>query len=148
MELEPAREYGLGQGHERPAMDIPGARIELGLDGLRDNRLEREVPFGEHTDRLTLQVVEPDAPLDRVFDYLDMEPAAPGDYYVRVTQLDGGRAWSSPFWVGAHDSSQGSCLLVFFRPLLRAHPKIGLTHNLGGLPGNCVSCVSVVAKAA
>ncbi len=101
VELESAREYGLGQGHERPAMDIPGTRIELGLGGLRDNRLEHEVPFGEHTDRLTLQVVEPDAPLDRVFDYLDMEPAAPGDYYyVRVTQLDGGQAWSSPFWVG------------------------------------------------
>lgn len=27
-------------------------------------------------------------------------------------------------------------------------PRIGLTHNLGGLPGNCVSCVSVVGKAA
>ena len=23
-------------------------------------------------------------------------------------------------------------------------PKIGVTHNLGGFPGNCVSCVSVV----
>ena len=101
VKLEPSREAGIGQGHERPAMDIPGDRIELALDGLRDSRLEREVPFGEHTDRLTLQVVEPDAPLDRVFDYLDMGPAAPGDYYyVRVTQLDGGQAWSSPFWVG------------------------------------------------
>jgi acetyl-CoA C-acetyltransferase len=24
------------------------------------------------------------------------------------------------------------------------NPKIGVTHNLGGFPGNCVSCVSVV----
>ena len=102
IELEASSEYGLGQGHERPAMDIPGAGIELRLAGLRDNRLEREVPFGEHIDRLTLQVVEPDSPLDRDFEYRDMGPAAPGDYYyVRVTQLDGGQAWSSPFWVGA-----------------------------------------------
>ena len=107
VELEPTREYGLGQGHERPAMDIPGASIVLGLDGLRDNRLEREVPFGEHPDRLTLQVVEPDAPLDRVFDYVDMKTAAPGDYYyVRVTQLDGGQAWSSPFWVGERAATE------------------------------------------
>lgn len=108
LELEPTREFGIGQGHERPAMDIPGARIEVALDGLRDSRLEREVPFGEHADRLTLQVVEPDAPLDRVFDYLDMEPPAPGDYYyVRVTQLDGGQAWSSPFWVGERPAAPG-----------------------------------------
>lgn len=106
VELETSREYGIGQGHERPAMDIPGGRVELALDALHDSRLEREVPFGEHTDRLTLQVVDPDAPLDRVFDYLDMEPAAPGDYYyVRVTQLDGGQAWSSPFWVGERAAS-------------------------------------------
>ena len=104
IELEPSREYGIGQGHERPAMDIPGASIELRLAGLRDNRLESEVPFGEHIDRVTLQVVEPDAPLDREFEYLDMGPAAPGDYYyVRVTQLDGGQAWSSPFWLGARE---------------------------------------------
>ena len=109
IELEPTREYGIGQGHERPAMDIPGASIELRLAGLRDNRLEREVPFGEHIDRVTLQVVEPDAPLDREFEYLDMGPAAPGDYYyVRVTQLDGGQAWSSPFWVGRRTAASQS----------------------------------------
>ena len=25
-------------------------------------------------------------------------------------------------------------------------PKVGLTHNLGGLPGNCVSLVAVVGR--
>ena len=46
---------------------------------------------------MTLQVVEPDAPLDREFEYLDMGQAVPGDYYyVRVTQLDGGQALVEP----------------------------------------------------
>ncbi len=32
----------------------------------------------------------------------------PGDYYyVRVTQLDSGRAWSSPFWVGEGKPATG-----------------------------------------
>ena len=100
-ELEPTREYGLGQGHVRLALDIPGTSVRLSLADLENNRLEREVPFLEHTDRLTLQVVQPESPLDQEFEYSDMEPTAAGDYYyVRVTQLDGGRAWSSPFWVG------------------------------------------------
>ena len=35
------------------------------------------------------------------FEYTDLEDPKPGDYYyIRVTQLDGGRAWSSPFWIG------------------------------------------------
>ena len=107
--LEPSREYGIGQGHERPAMEIPGAKVNLRLASLRDSRLEREVPFQEHIDRLTLQVVEPEGALDRDFEYRDMGPARSGDYYyVRVTQLDGGQAWSSPFWVGERQASGAS----------------------------------------
>jgi hypothetical protein len=52
-------------------------------------------------DRVTLEVIDPDAYLDPDFEFTDLEDARPGDYYcVRVTQLDSGRAWSSPFWVG------------------------------------------------
>ena len=41
------------------------------------------------------------AGLDRDFTFTDLGEARDGDYYyVRVTQLDGTQAWSSPFWVG------------------------------------------------
>jgi hypothetical protein len=39
--------------------------------------------------------------MDREFEYTDLDGVSPGDYYyVRVTQLDGSQAFSSPFWVG------------------------------------------------
>ena len=45
--------------------------------------------------------VDAAAPLDQELEFDDMSGTAPGDYYyVRVNQLDGGRAWSSPWWVG------------------------------------------------
>ena len=38
---------------------------------------------------------------ERLFDFVDPEPGKDGDYYyVRVSQTNGGLAWSSPFWVG------------------------------------------------
>ena len=41
--------------------------------------------------------------MDVEFEYTDTESAEEGDYYyVRVTQLDGGMAWSSPIWVGGY----------------------------------------------
>ena len=39
--------------------------------------------------------------LDQKFEFVDSDSPKPGDYYfVRVKQLDGGMAWSSPIWVG------------------------------------------------
>jgi hypothetical protein len=83
-----------------PGADIPGTELRLTLAGLRDNTVEHELRAGDDVDRIRLQAVDPDAPLDRELSYSDLD-GGPGDYYyVRVTQLDGGRAWSSPFWVG------------------------------------------------
>ena len=46
-------------------------------------------------------MIDAAAPLDQEFEFTDLDGIAPGDYYyVRVNQLDGGRAWSSPWWVG------------------------------------------------
>ena len=65
-------------------------------------------PIGEHVDRIALQLVDDRASLDRELDYTDLDRGAAGAagaagdyYYLRVTQLDGGRAWTSPFWVAA-----------------------------------------------
>ena len=44
--------------------------------------------------------MDPDAPLDQELSYTDLTGRAGDYYYVRVTQLDGAHAWSSPFWIG------------------------------------------------
>jgi len=99
--LEPTREYGFAPVLVRPPADLPAADLRLRFSGLSDGMLEHELPVGDHTDRVTLQVVDPQAPLDQEFSYADLGDTQPGDYYyLRVTQLDGGRAWSSPWWVG------------------------------------------------
>ena len=53
---------------------------------------------------MSLQVIDPHAPFDQDFEYTDLGDKAAGDYYyLRVTQLDGGRALSSPFWLGTKE---------------------------------------------
>ena len=55
----------------------------------------------DHTDALAVQVVSDLGDADQDFRYLDLDNPQPGDYYyVRVRQVDGAMAWSSPFWVG------------------------------------------------
>ena len=91
------------QGRQRaaPTRRWPQADFELRLDGLDDGRMEHPFQVGQHTDRIALQVIDLAAPLDQGFEYTDLTAVAPGDYYyVRVTQLDGNQAFSSPFWVG------------------------------------------------
>jgi hypothetical protein len=98
--LDAARERGFAPGL-RPAADIPAVTVKISLADLSHGRVERELAVGPHTDTVRVQVVDPGASMDREFSYTDLEPAEPGDYYyIRVTQLDGGRAWSSPWWVG------------------------------------------------
>jgi hypothetical protein len=103
--LDPSKEFGFLGGTVRPPADIPAHDAELSLADLVDGRLEHDIPVDVHTDRITLEVIDPDRPLDQSFEYTDTAPpAAAGDYYyVRVTQLDGARAWSSPFWVDSPD---------------------------------------------
>ena len=88
-------------GDEVPAVDL---RLELG--GLRHGRVEHEVPASAidaaagGADRVWIQAVDPEAPLDQELTYTDLTGGEDDYYYVRVTQIDGGRAWSSPFWIG------------------------------------------------
>lgn len=104
LHLEAARENGFAPPLVRQPVDIPAAVVDFGLDELVDSRIEQVLPVGRHLDRVRLQVIDAEAPLDREFEFVDLEPVEPGDYYYfRVTQLDGGQAWSSPFWVGRRD---------------------------------------------
>ena len=99
-DLIAARENGFGEGI-RPLAQIPAVNVTLSLADLDDSRLEHQLPVDRHIDRLKLQVVDAVAGLERDFTFTDLGEARDGDYYyVRVTQLDGTQAWSSPFWVG------------------------------------------------
>jgi hypothetical protein len=90
----------------RPAL-VPGADFGLRLSNLVSGRIEHELKMEQFVDRVTLEVIDPDGALDMDFEFTDLEDAQTGDYYyVRVTQLDGGRAWSSPFWVGEKGEEQ------------------------------------------
>ena len=49
---------------------------------------------------LDCELVDPQGPLDVDFTYIDRQLLKTGDYYyLRVEQLDGNKAWSSPVWV-------------------------------------------------
>jgi hypothetical protein len=80
---------------------IPAAEVELPFEELRNGRLTRELPVGRQVDGITIQVVDANGPMDQQLEFADLSDPRPGDYYyVRVLQLDGARAWSSPIWVG------------------------------------------------
>ena len=104
-ELEPTKEYGYGQGGVRQAANLPGGSVEMSLGQLDHGKAAHDFTVEQYTDRITLHVVDAAAPLDQEFEFTDLDGIAPGDYYyVRVNQLDGGRAWSSPWWVGERDA--------------------------------------------
>lgn len=94
-------------GYERKQQRLPANRqvFRLGdLGGLVDRREYRVL---EHTDALSVQLVQHAGVLDQDFVYSDQDEPAPGDYYyLRVRQIDGAVAWSSPFWVGERTSSR------------------------------------------
>lgn len=105
--LEETTELGSAPGL-RSAARIAAADFAIRLGQLDAGRFHHELPVGPHPDRLSLQVVDPRSALDREVQFVDFDGVSDGDYYyVRVTQLDGGRAWSSPFWVGGQTASGG-----------------------------------------
>lgn len=56
---------------------------------------------GEFDDTISVRRITPTTERDRKFQFADEQATFDGDYYyVRVTQADGGMAWSSPVWMG------------------------------------------------
>jgi hypothetical protein len=100
-QLEEARESGFAPPLVRQPAIVPATGFTLRFSDLVESRLERELELGPHVDRVSLQVIDPAASLDRELEFDDLATLAASDYYyVRVRQLDGEMAWSSPFWVG------------------------------------------------
>ena len=100
--LDETREFGKSPVQIREQRTMPEQRLRLGFSELREGFLAKELPIGgPDTDRITLQLIGDDQPLDYDFEFVDTGEMARGDYYyVRVKQLNGAMAWSSPIWVG------------------------------------------------
>ena len=99
--LDQSVESGVAPPQVRPNATIPATTVTMPFNEIADALLIRELPVDRHVDSIFLQVVNPQAPMDGEFDYLDKANLQPGDYYyIRLTQLDGAHAWSSPIWVG------------------------------------------------
>ena len=80
---------------------IPGTELEFRLGDLANGAAVHELEIGNHIDTVDAQIVPGDAALDQEFSFTDRSNLQPGDYYyLRVRQVDGSTAWSSPFWVG------------------------------------------------
>ena len=80
---------------------MPETDLTLSFANLKGGQTAALLPVGRYTDRIAAQLVNPDGPMDYDFSYTDKEEPRDGDYYyVRVKQLDGDMAWSSPWWVG------------------------------------------------
>ena len=101
--LDPNVEVTTGPARYRGLAKLPAAKIRLRVADLRHGRAEHKLQVDRHTDTVSLRRIAAEPPMDVQFDYTDSDSPEQGDYYyVRVTQLDGGMAWSSPIWVGGY----------------------------------------------
>ena len=101
VDLDQTTERRGSGGYERTPQRLPATQLSFRLGDLGGNVDRKEFKVLEHTDALTVQVVPSGPALDQDFSYTDRDDPEPGDYYyLRVRQVDGAVAWSSPFWVG------------------------------------------------
>ncbi len=100
-DLKPAREWGKSPTPVRPVRRLEAERFEIALRELADGFAKRDFENSIDHDAVTLESIAGDKPMDAEIEFLDAGVLRPGDYYyVRVDQLDGARAYSSPIWVG------------------------------------------------
>ena len=101
VEMEETLELNGSGGYERTRQTLPANRQDFILGDLGGGVDRREYQVLEHTDALSLQLVVDGGSLDQDFTYTDQDDLEEGDsYYLRVRQLDGAMAWSSPVWIG------------------------------------------------
>lgn len=85
---------------DRPPADLPPGDLEVSLGVLREGPARHVLQTGLNADAIELRLVPASTPVDGVFEFRETDET-PGDYYyVRVTQVDGAMAWSSPWWIG------------------------------------------------
>jgi hypothetical protein len=89
-----------GATPDRPPAELPADSFRVLLGALASGAVRKEMTVGLNVDAVQLRLVPPDATLDAEFEFRETD-TSPGDYYyLRVTQVDGSMAWSSPWWIG------------------------------------------------
>ena len=81
----------------------PPAVVALALNDMDGGRVSQSLPLGPWEDHVTLRRVVTEGPRDVTFALQDSGTLQGDSYYVRVTQMNDARAWSSPIWVGGYD---------------------------------------------
>ncbi len=102
VELEAGLEFGGGPPIFRRHQKLPESSVELAVNGVKNGKAQATLPFGPYKDVVRLHRVAVDGPEDVVFNWQDQGLLQGDHYYVRVTQVDGAMAWSSPIWVGGY----------------------------------------------
>ena len=104
LDLDETVEFGKAPVMIRGYKTIPAQRVRLPFGELNAGLLVKDVPVGRDPDTISIQLVGDNRPLDYDFDFVDTGEMGRGDYYyVRVKQLNGAMAWSSPVWVGGEE---------------------------------------------
>ena len=100
-ELEAGQEWGKSPTPVRPTREVPAKSFEIALRDLSDGFARRDLSDGIDRDAVFVELIGGEMPMESEIDFSDQGAMQPGDYYyVRVDQLDGARAYSSPIWVG------------------------------------------------
>ncbi len=100
VDMEETLELNGSGGYGRTRQRLPANRQVFRLGDLGGAVDRREYQVLEHTDSVSAQLIADGGGLDQDFEYTDRDRPREGDsYYLRVRQLDGAMAWSSPFWI-------------------------------------------------
>ncbi len=80
---------------------IPDEPVVLSLADLAEGPVTKRLDGEDGFYTLSMRRISRPEAMERRFTFIDNSPSETGDYYyVRIRQMDGGMAWSSPWWVG------------------------------------------------
>ena len=102
VELEAGMEFGSGPPIYRRHQKMPEASFELAVNAAKNGQAQVALASGIYEDAVSLQRVVADGPSDVTFSWQDQGSVQGDHYYVRITQVDGAMAWSSPIWIGGY----------------------------------------------
>ena len=80
----------------------PESAIELEVNAAKSGQAEVTLPFGIYQDVVSLRRMAANGPEAVTFSWQDQGSVQGDYYYVRITQVDGAMAWSSPIWIGGY----------------------------------------------
>lgn len=99
--LHETTEGGRAPIQVRPVDTFPASKSLFSLQDAVQGGAVKSFFTGPFRDELALKIIDTESSIDQSFRYQSTQPPKRGDYYyVRVRQVDGAMAWSSPVWIG------------------------------------------------